>query len=144
MIVDVIRGDVLESKHSYIVFAVNTSGANDAGFAGAVASRYWPELSSIGPTPVGAILEKVWPGTPVRTFFAIACHELREGGWANAPEVIQRTLDDISDRWLWMPLGPIAVVLMGAGMIGKMCGADVLSNLGAMARSRLPVVVYTL
>jgi len=41
MIVNMVRGNIFETPHSRIAFAVNTEGSNDAGFAGQVSSRYW-------------------------------------------------------------------------------------------------------
>mgnify|MGYP001602394008 CR=1 FL=1 len=85
MIVNTTRGDVFQAPHKHIAFAVNTEGYNDAGFAGAVSSRYWPELANTGTKKLGDALMKngnmrsaslpraqymIWdpstaPGTPV-------------------------------------------------------------------------------
>lgn len=137
MIVDTIRGDVFKASHAHIAFAVNTEGFNDAGFAGAVSSRHWNELANTGKKKLGDVLSKNGKG---KTFHALVCHSLGGDGWNKTAETVTKCLDslDVPDT------ETIAVVLMGAGMVGQMGGADVYSILGGMARSKKRLAVYTL
>lgn len=137
MIVNTTRGDVFQSPNKHIAFAVNTEGYNDAGFAGAVSSRYWPELANTGATKLGDVISKNGKG---KTFHALVCHSLGGDGWKKTAETVTKCLDSLD-----VPDGEtIAIVLMGAGMVGQMGGADVFSIIGGMARSKKKVVVYTL
>ena len=72
MIVDTIRGNVFDTPHNHIAFAVNTEGYNDAGFAGQV-SRQWKELSSTGGNKLGEVLSKKIGN---KTFHALVCLSL--------------------------------------------------------------------
>ena len=137
MIVDTIRGDVFKTSHAHIAFAVNTEGFNDAGFAGAVSSRFWGELANTGKKKLGDVLTHEANG---KTFHACVCHSLGGEGWNKTAQTITKCLDalNVPDDEV------IAVVLMGAGMVGQMGGADVFAILGGMARSKKRVAVYTL
>lgn len=75
-----------------------------------------------------------------KTFHALVCHSLGGDGWKRTPQTAEQCLNalDVPED------ETIAVVLMGAGMIGQMGGADVFGNLGGMARSKKRVAVYTL
>lgn len=137
MIVDVIRGDVLRAPHSHIAFAVNTQGVNDAGFAGMVSSRFWPELSDTGSRELGEILSH---RTEDKILYALVCHSLGENGWVQTPEIIEQCLNSIE-----VPNDEvIAIVLIGGGMIGQGQGADVFANLSGVARSQKKCAVYSL
>lgn len=135
MIVDTVHGNVFETSHTHIAFAVNTEGFNDAGFAGQVSSRYWEGLANTGKKELGDVFSNK---TNEKTFHALVCHSLGEGGWKKTAEIVTECLDSIDVT------GIIAVVLMGAGMVGQIGGADVFAILGGMARSKKRVVVYTL
>lgn len=137
MIIDLIRGDVFRASQKCVAFAVNSEGYNDAGFAGQVSSHYWPELANTGQKKLGDILSHTAGG---KTFYALVCHSLSDEGWKKTPQLVEECLNklDVPDDT------PFAIVLMGAGMIGQMGGADVFGNLGGMARSQKRVVVYTL
>jgi hypothetical protein len=137
MIEKQVRGDVLTSGHQHIVFAVNTEGYNDSGFAGLVSGKYWPKLAMIGDQPLGRVLEHSVNG---RTFHAIVCHSLGLKGWDQAPKAIFEGLDQI----MVGQNETIGAVMMGAGMIGQMQGADVAANLKAIEQSKHKVVVYSL
>lgn len=137
MIVDTIRGDVFKTPHAHIAFAVNTEGFNDAGFAGAVSSRYWNELANTGKKKLGDVLSKNGKG---KTFHALVCHSLGGDGWSKTAETVTKCLDSLNV----LDTETIAVVLTGAGMIGQMGGADVFSILGGMSRSKKRLAVYTL
>lgn len=56
MIIDRVRGDIFKAPQRHIAFAVNTQGYNDAGFAGQVAKKIWPELANTGGNDIGDIL----------------------------------------------------------------------------------------
>lgn len=136
MIVNVVRGDIFKSDLKHIVFAINTEGANDEGFCEVVGEKAaWHELASTGPKPLGAVISKK---VGDRTFYGIAVHALVPGGWSKAPATIEKALNELPTDEV------IGVVLMGGGMIGQASGADVLANLGAMARSTKKLAVYTL
>jgi len=137
MIVEQIRGDIIASKHNHIVFGSNIEGYNDAGFAGLISSRFWPELANAGPQKMGDVLTHVSNG---RTFHAIVCHSLKKG-WDGAPKAIQKGLDSIE---LKNPKSSIGVVLIGNGPVGLMQGADGEANLKAMEKSTKKIVVYSL
>ncbi len=131
------QGDIFKSEHQHVAFAVNTEGVNDAGFAGLVARRHWPDLVLTGPQTIGAVLRKSKAG---KTYHAIVCHSLSAGGWKEAPKAIQNGLDTIETK----DGETIGVVLMGAGPIGLMQGADVNAILEAMRASKNEVTVYSL
>lgn len=48
MIIKTVQGNIFEAPFDHIVFGVNTEGYNDAGFAGQVASMFWPEIENTG------------------------------------------------------------------------------------------------
>lgn len=135
MIVKRVQGDVFHTPLKHIAFAVNAEGYNDAGFAGAVASRYWPELENTGGNDMGTVLHKEANG---KTFHALVCHELRHNGWVQTPELVEQCLNSIPGN------EEIAVVLMGSGIIGQMSGANVNAILKSMERSKKRVHVYSL
>jgi len=70
MIVNVVRGDVLNSKFKKIAFGVNTEGYNDAGFAGLIAREFWPEIFVTGKIKLGEVMTKK---AYSRTFYALVC-----------------------------------------------------------------------
>jgi hypothetical protein len=135
MIVNATRGDAFKTPHKHIAFAVNTDGSNDVGFAGAVSSRYWPGLINTGQKKLGETMSKNCKG---KTFHALVCYELSGDGWNKTAETVTKCLDslDLPDD------ETIAIVLIGAGMIGQLGGADVFAILGGMARSKKRVAVY--
>ena len=136
MIVNTTYGDVFKTSNKHIAFAVNTEGFNAAGFAGSV-SRYWPKLANTGPKKLGDVISK--NGTN-KIFHALVCHSLGNDGWEKTAETVTKCLDSLD-----VPNDEtIAIVLMGAGMIGQLGGANVFSILGGMARSKKRVDVYTL
>ena len=137
MVVKQVRGDIFSSPHPHIVFAVNTEGYNDAGFAGAVSGRYWSELANTGKKKLGDVLHKT---VGDKTFHAVVCHSLDRGGWDNTPQIVEKALNELD-----IPKDEtVGVVLMGSGMIGQMQGADVRAILSAMERSKKSVTVYSL
>lgn len=138
MLVDAQRGDIFGTTHIHIVFAVNTEGYNDAGFAGLVSSRYWPQLADTGGNKLGDVLIKQVGDH--RTFHALVCHELSGTGWKQTPHYVEECLNKLDvpeDETL-------GVVLMGSGPIGQMGGADVFAIIGSIARSKRKAAIYTL
>lgn len=136
MILDRVRGDIFAAPQKHIAFAVNTQGYNDAGFAGQVSSRVWPELENTGGNELGEVLKHPY-GT--KTYHALVCHSLDGGGWDETPRVAKECLDklDVPDD------EEIAVVLMGSGPVGMMQGANVEAILAGMETSKKKLVVYT-
>jgi hypothetical protein len=139
-----IRGDVFGTPCRYIAFAVNSEGYNDAGFAGQVALRYWPELENTGHQTLGTVLRKEVNHPDGKgkklTFLAFVCHSLAENGWAKTPEIVKKCLDEQD-----VPKGEkMAIVLMGAGVVGRIQGANVDAIVDAMDQSNKELIVYSL
>lgn len=135
-ILETIQGDVLHSGLP-IVFAINTEGANDAGFAGLVSHRFWPDLAQIGPCDIGSVVAKEAVG---HRFYGVVCHTLHDGSWKL--DTITRALDQIADQ-----LGvdnPVAVIWMGHGLVGRLTGVDPEATKAAIHSSRLPTHLYHL
>lgn len=136
MITKVLNEDIFKTPHKHIAFAINTEGSNDAGFAGQVASRYAPKLANTGKKKLGEVVTVESKG---KTFHGLVCHSLKDG-WNDSPKTITECLDKIKTD----DDESIAVVLMGAGMIGQMSGADVIANAKAIHKSKKNVVLYSL
>ena len=136
MVTDAIPGNVFETPYKHIAFAVNTEGHNDAGFAGQVSSKI-PSFANTGGNELGDILEGFVEG---KNFYGLVCHSFGGDGWENAPNAITACLDKLN-----VPEDEtIAVVLMGAGMIGQLSGANVKENIRAIHRSKKKCVIYNL
>lgn len=130
-------GDVSQGSERHVAFAVNSEGYNDAGLAGSIAYNYWPELAKTGPIRMGEVLSK---NTGKKVFHALVVHSLTEDGWAEAPQYIEACFNE-----LHIPTDEeIASVAMGAGMIGRLSGANPAENLAAMERSNKSIVIYDL
>ncbi|MDD4439711.1 MAG: hypothetical protein PHS04_17015 [Tissierellia bacterium] len=138
MIKKQVSGDILESPHKHIVFAVNTEGYNDSGFAGMVA-RYYPELANTGGNELGDVIT-LSGKYKNKVFHAIVCHSLAPNpGWSKAPETVIQCLNQLE-----IPNEePIATVKIGGGPIGVMMGADAKAILAAMEQSEKTLVVYS-
>lgn len=133
MIINYQQGkDILKNGEKWIAFAVNTEGINDAGFAGLVSSKYWPELSDIGPCQLGTVLKKECNGV---TFFALVCHSL-EDGWKNQTKVIKDCFDKIGGD------APVASISIGTGLIGVLSGADFKQIKAGMEASKTKIILY--
>lgn len=115
MIIKTEHGDIFQNGAKHIVFAINTEGYNDAGFAGMVARGYWPELANCGEHELGTVLSKTVGN---RTFHALVCHSLKEGWGSNQAEVIRECFDNIPTD------DEISSIAIGAGFIGALTGAD--------------------
>lgn len=133
-----VKGDIFNSPCRHIVFAVNTEGRNERGFAGQV-SQIYPELAGTGGNRLGGIIT-LGRQDQEKIFHAIVCHSLASNpGWNKAPGIIEDCLN-----WLDIPDDePIAVVLMGGGPIGQKMGADVRAILESMERSKKTLIVYS-
>lgn len=134
MIIKKEKGNIFGTSCKHIVFAVNTEGINDSGFAGQVSANYWPALAHIGPKPLGTVLSFKKDG---KTFHAIVCHSLK-WGWKEAPMAVEQCLSalDISND------EPIASVQIGGRLIGQMSGADFPAIIQAMERSKKSIILY--
>lgn len=130
-----VQDDVFESELP-VVFALNTEGYYDSGFAGYVCKR-WPELKDAGPQQMGAILSRNEEGeVPLH---GVVCHSLsRGGGWDM--EAITKALDTLADQGMTKA----AVVWMGTGLIGVLMGVDPETTKAAIHASKLPTVLYHL
>ena len=137
MIADFIKGDVFLGQERHVLFAVNTEGVNDAGFAGQVA-LFWPRLRNLGEQEMGSVLSYRSDGMD-KTYHALVCHSLGSGGWKETPEALAICLAKLSH------LGNqyVAAVLMGSGPVGRMMGADVGAILKVLAQSDLYLAIYT-
>ena len=116
MVVKTIQDDIFKSEAKHIAFAVNTEGFNDAGFAGQVTSTYWKELAICGEHEIGTVLSKT---VGDKTFHALVCHSLHNGGGDNQAEVIKECFDKIPANG-----EPIATIAIGTGFVGMISGAD--------------------
>jgi O-acetyl-ADP-ribose deacetylase (regulator of RNase III) len=137
MIVRYVKGDIFKSPYQHIVFGVNAEGGHNAGFAGDVARRFWPELPTIGKKKLGTILEKTAGG---RTFHALVCHQLRDDGWAQTPQLVEKCLNELKVD----PAEEIAIVLIGSGFAGYLFRADVQAIMQAMERSNKKLIIYSI
>ncbi len=136
MITKVVTGNVFDTQARHIAYAINTQGFNDSGFAGQVAT-HCPQLANTGENSLGAVVTAEANG---KFFHGLVCHSLEPGGWKEAPKSIIASLERIETE----DDEPIAVVLMGAGMIGQMSGADVRANVKAIHESKKNCILYTL
>ena len=138
MITEVKNDDIFNTDLKHVAFAVNTEGYNDSGFAGAVTSKFAPELASTGGNHLGEVLTSTTKDG--KSFHGLVCHSLKGEGWSKAPETITKCLNAIETG----ESEKIAVILMGGGMIGQMSGANLLANIKAIHASEKSCVVYTL
>ena len=137
MIKGIIKGDILSSQHKHIAFAINAEGYNDAGFAGLISAKFWPELANTGPQELGTVLIHK---TPSKTFYGLVCHSLKSQGWKDTPKLAKQCLDsiDIPEK------ETLAVVKIGAGLIGQMSGANPEAILREIENSKHDVEVFYL
>lgn len=112
MIVKKVYGDVFTTEDSCIVFALNTEGYNDSGFAGQVAKRFFPEIANTGGNRLGDVLSKT---VGDKTFYGIVCHSLHDG-WNGADKIILRALNEMKHQ-------EASVIAIGTGFVGMVSGA---------------------
>lgn len=134
MIIQTKRGqNILNGGETRIAFAVNTEGLNDAGFAGMISEKYWPELEDAGKCELGTVLTKTT--SEGITFYALVCHSL-ERGWKNQTETIRKCFDSIEGD------ETIASISIGAGVIGRLSGANLVEILKGMELSKKKIILY--
>jgi hypothetical protein len=114
MIITEKKGDIFTTEDKHIVFALNTNGYNDGGFAGQVAKRGFTEILNTGGNQLGEVLEKTIDGI---TYHGIVCHSLEPGGWAESPEIILKALNEMTFD------DNASIVAIGAGFISALSGA---------------------
>ena len=135
MVIMTIQDDIFNSKMKHIAFAINIEGYNDAGFAGQVAKRYWPELAFCGYHELGTVLSKTIGN---KTFHALVCHSLKNGWGKNQREVIKECFDKI-------PVNneQVASIAIGTGLAGIVGGADFRQIVCGMHDSKQQIILHT-
>ena len=138
--------NILEGPESIIVFAINTEGKNESGFAAGIALHYWWELRKLG-GKLGSVHSKTFgPKTfrektfDTKTFYAIVCHSLKKG-WGT-PEEQTATIKKCFDQIECPGNASIATVAIGTGDAGLRQGADTLAITRGMALSKNPITYY--
>lgn len=134
MVIDEVVGDIFATKDHHIVFATNTEGYNDSGFAGAVARSYFPEISNTGGNKLGEVLTKNVDG---KTFYGIVCHSLIDG-WDNADEIILKALNEMDFQ------DNASIVAIGKGFVGMVSGAPVRKIYSAFKQCNKKLTIYSL
>ncbi len=133
MIIKDKRGyDILKNNESRIAFAVNIEGYNDAGFAGMISRKFWPNLTYTDPCDLGTVLSKNVDGI---TFYALVCHSLKKG-WFDETNIIKTCFDNIKCN------EPIATISIGTGLIGMLSGADFEKIKKGMELSEKKIILY--
>ena len=132
MIIKTKNGDILKGNEKRIAFAINTEGLNDAGFAGLISNKFWPELADIGETKLGTVLTKKVGDVE---FFALCCHSLKNG-WNNQQEVIKKCFDEIPGD------EPVASISIGTGLVGILSGANFNLIMAGMEASKKEIILY--
>lgn len=129
------KGDIFQTDCKHIAFAINTEGYNDAGFAGAIAKKGWPELANFGEHKLGEAFSKKIDGI---TYHALVCHSLKNGWGKHQDEVIKTCFDNIKidDK------EEIASIAIGTGLIGMMSGANPRKIVCGMCDSNKNIVLY--
>ena len=118
MITRCIHDDVFNTQAKHIAFAINKEGYNDCGFAGQVASKYWPEIACCGEHEIGTVLSKT---VGDKTFHAMVCHSLNDG-WGEDEEqrrIMKECFDKIPSKGQ-----TIATIAIGTGFVGMLSGAN--------------------
>lgn len=132
-----IQGNIFETPADHIAFAMHykkDSRVNHLiGFAGKVAKYGWPELKDIDFEKGVPVTQKI----KGKHFHACPIHTNEEGGWDEAPELIEQCFNKL-------PVSGdevVASVLMGGGLAGMKYKATV-NNLQGMVRTYKTVVLY--
>ena len=113
MVLTEVRGDIFTTEDKHIVFVFFTEGINDGGFAGMVASKFFPEIIETGGNKLGEVLSKT---VGEKTFHGIVCHSLRNG-WVNADEIILKALNEMRVE------ENMSIIAIGTGLVGILSGA---------------------
>ena len=132
MVLEEKHGDIFTTKDKHIIFALNTEGFNDSGFAGQVAKRGFREILNTGGNKLGEVLEKTINGI---TYHGIVCHSLAQG-WKDAPKVVLETLNkmELTDN--------ISSVVFGGGLIGWLQGAPIREIYGAFKKCNKMITIW--
>lgn len=132
-----IQGDIFKTPADHIAFAMHYKKdsriSHLIGFAGKVAKYGWPELNDIN-------FEKGVPVTKKikgKYFHACPIHTNEEGGWDEAPELIEQCFNKLPVSGEEV----VASVLMGGGLAGVKYKATI-NNLQGMVRTYKTVVLY--
>ena len=126
--------DIFSGNHKHIVFAVNSEGINDAGFAGKIARMFWPELAHIGECRLGTCLTKENNGV---YYHALVCHSL-QNGWGDSREIIKSCFDAIETD----DEDEVASIAIGSGIIGILSGANFDEIVSGMEASSKKIILY--
>lgn len=138
MVKNEVRGDIFATSDKHIIFAINTEGYNDSGFAGAVSRKCWPELANTGGNKLGEVLTKK---SGDKTFYAIVCHSLQaKNGWGDSPQIIEKAINEMQ----FPETENASIVAIGAGMIGIMSGAPTVKIYEAFKKCKKNLSVYML
>lgn len=129
--------DIILSDCRHIVFAVNCEGINDSGLAGFIAKNFWPDLIDTGKMSLGTVLSRT---IGCLTFHACVIHTLEHGGWDLSPSYLRHCLNRIIPGLN----EKVGIVMMGAGVIGSLCGANVPALLEIMISHSLPLHIFSL
>ena len=84
-------GDIFTTDDKHVIFALNTEGVNDCGFADQVAIRGFEEILSTGGNKLGEVLDKEINGI---TYHGIVCYS-RHNGWEGPPEIILKAINNM-------------------------------------------------
>lgn len=134
MIKKVIQNDIFSTNTKHIVFAINSEGINDSGFAGMVAREYWHELKFCGFNEIGTVLSKKSGDT---TFHALVTHSLHKDWGENQNVIIKECFDKIQSNG-----EEISSILIGSGFVGQLSGANVGEILLGMQESIQNISLY--
>jgi len=133
------QGDIFETQADHIAFAVHYP--NNKGESDNSAGGFSSKVNEFGWSDIGQIVFK--KGVPVtrkikgKYFHALPVHCNDEGGWDEAPILIEKCLNKLPVDSTEV----IAVILMGGGKSGEKYKASI-NNIEGMIRSFKTVVLY--
>ena len=134
MVIKTVNDDIFNTDAKHIVFAANTEGYNDCGFAGLVSSKYWDELANCGYHELGTVLSKT---VGDKTYHALVCHSLHNDWGKNQAAIIKECFDNIPSNG-----EPVATIAIGTGLIGVLSGANFRQIVCGMHDSKQQVILY--
>ena len=137
MIIDAISGDVFNSPHKHIAFALRITGRKSSSIVEQVDSKFDTGFSSTTDNELGTVVSE---SKGDMNFHGLVCHGGSGVWWEKAPQSITKALDAIESD----DDDIIAVVLMGYGLMSLMSGVDIKKNIEAIHKSKKPCVVYAL
>lgn len=127
-------GDIFTTDDKHVIFALNTEGYNDCGFAWQVVLRGFQEIANTGGNELGEVLEKEINGI---TYHGVVCHSLHNG-WGGSPEIILKAINNMKFD------GKASIVAIGAGFVGMMQGAPVQEISKALEESNKQLTVWSM